>query len=90
MLDLLGHAAASHRMYLVVCSDFVELDEATYNTAFFLGRDGNLIGRYHKTRPTWSEWGARSRGTSLPLFPTPDLGTVGMLICYDIRLPSGS
>jgi len=86
MLDRLGRAAASHHMYLVVCSDFV-VDEATYNTAFFLGRDGKLIGRYHKTCPTWFECGSRSQGTSLPVFPTSDLGTVGMLICYDLVFP---
>jgi predicted amidohydrolase len=87
MLERLGGAAAKHRMYLVVCSDFVESDGATYNTAFLLGRDGEQIGRYHKTCPTWSECGARSRGRSLPVFPTPDLGTVGMLICYDLVFP---
>jgi predicted amidohydrolase len=87
MLDRLGRAAASHQMYLVVCSDFIEPDGATYNTAFFLGRDGKQIGRYHKTCPTWSECGARKRGDTLPVFPTPDLGTVGMLICYDLVFP---
>ena len=87
MLDRLGRAAASHRMYLVLCSDFIESDGATYNTAFLLGRDGKQIGRYHKTCPTWSECGARKRGESLPVFPTPDLGTVGMLICYDLVFP---
>lgn len=87
MLDRLGRAASTHQMYLVVCSDFIESDGATYNTAFFLGRDGEPIGRYHKTCPTWSECGTRRRGTSLPVFPTPDLGTVGMLICYDLVFP---
>src|SRR5438034_796843 len=83
MIDRLGSAAARHRMHLVVCSDFPESDGATYNTAFLLGRDGKEIGRYHKTCPTWSEAGARQRGSSFPVFSTPDLGTVGMLICYD-------
>ena len=87
MLSRLGRAAASHQMYLVLCSDFIETDGATYNTAFFLGRDGKPIGRYHKTCPTWFECGARSRGKSLPVFPTSDLGTVGMLICYDLVFP---
>ena len=54
-------------------------DGATYNTAFFLGRDDKQIGRYHKTCPTWFECGARNRGETLPVFPTPDLGAVGML-----------
>jgi predicted amidohydrolase len=87
MLERLGGAAASHRMHLIVCSDCIESDGATYNTAFFLGRDGKEIGRYHKTCPTWFECGARSRGSALPVFPTTELGDVGMLICYDLVFP---
>ena len=87
MLNRLGRAAASHRMYLVLCSDFIESDGATYNTAFLLGRDGKQIGRYHKACPTWFECGIRKRGEAFPVFPTADLGTVGMLICYDLVFP---
>jgi hypothetical protein len=74
-------------MYLVLCSDFVEKDGTLYDTAFFLGRDGKEIGRYHKVCPTWWEDGPRQRGTSFPVFPTQDLGTVGMLICNDLKFP---
>ncbi|MCA9212045.1 MAG: carbon-nitrogen hydrolase family protein [Planctomycetales bacterium] len=87
MIERLGRAAASHEMHLVLCSDLVESDGATYNTAFLLDRSGKEIGRYHKTCPTWSESASRKRGTSLPVFPTSDLGTVGMLICYDLVFP---
>jgi predicted amidohydrolase len=87
MLDRLGRAAAAQRMHLVVCSDLVDDTGAMHNTAFFLGRDGREIGRYQKVCPTWSESGARARGTSLPVFETADLGTVGMLICYDLVMP---
>src|SRR5262245_58250704 len=31
MIERLGAAAARHKMYLVVCSDFIESDGATYN-----------------------------------------------------------
>src|SRR5262249_31767315 len=87
MLERLGAAAARNRLYLVACSDFVENDGGTYNTAFLLGRDGKEIGRYHKVCPTWSEAGARQRGTSFPVFSTPDLGTVGMLIGSELVMP---
>src|SRR5215218_8022445 len=46
MIERLGSAAARHKMYLVVCSDFTESDGEVYNTAFLLGRDGKEIGRY--------------------------------------------
>ena len=87
MIERLGSAAARHSMYLVVCSDFIESDGGIYNTAFLLGRDGKEIGRYHKACPTWLEAGVRRRGNSFPVFPTPDLGTAGLLICYDLVVP---
>ncbi len=87
MIERLGGTAARHKMYLVVCSDFTETDGGIYNAAFLLGRDGKEIGRYHKVCPTWGEAGARQRGSSFPVFPTPDLGTAGLLICYDLVVP---
>jgi len=86
MLDRLGGAAAQHRMYLVVCSDTVDPDRTTHNTAFLLGRDGREVGRYHKVNLPLTEQ-ARARGKRFPVFDTPDLGTVGMLICYDMVFP---
>ena len=60
-----------------------------YNTAFLLGRDGKEIGRYHKVNLPLAEQ-SRARGRRFPVFPTPDLGTVGMLICYDMVFPEAA
>jgi len=89
MLDRLGRAAAAHHMYLVCASDVAEQDGSYRNTAFFLGRDGKEIGRYYKVHPTVAE-SDRIRGTGFPVFATPDLGGVGMLICYDMVFPEAS
>lgn len=86
MLDRLGSAAARHRMYLVCSNDITEPGGGYYNTAFFLGRDGKQIGRYFKAHPTVGE-SSRRRGQAFPVFETPDLGGVGMLICYDMVFP---
>ncbi len=86
MLARLGAAAAQHQMYLICCNDHIESGER-YNTAFFLGRDGREIGRYHKINMPYSELGARTRGDAYPVFNTPDLGDVGLLICYDMVFP---
>ena len=86
MLDRLGKAAAKHRMYLVCCNDTVEPDGTSHNTAFLLGPDGKEIGKYHKVNLPLPEQG-HARGDRFPVFPTPDLGTVGMLICYDMVFP---
>jgi predicted amidohydrolase len=89
MLDRLGRAAAEHHMYLVCSSDTAEQDRSYRNTAFLLGRDGHEIGRYYKVHPTIGE-SDRVRGESFPVFDTPDLGGVGMLICYDMVMPESS
>jgi predicted amidohydrolase len=85
MLQRLGKAAAEHHMYLICSSDTLD-DVGFRNTAFFLSRDGKEIGRYHKVQPTVHE-SSRRRGEGFPVFETPDLGGVGMLICYDMVMP---
>ncbi len=88
MIDRLGRAAAAHKMYLVCCNDTVD-SGAIRNTSFFLGRDGKEIGRYHKVNMPLCEL-TKKRGDGFPVFPTPDLGTVGMLICYDMVFPEAA
>jgi predicted amidohydrolase len=89
LLDRLGQAAAAHHMYLICSSDTAERDGTYRNTAFFLGRDGKEIGRYYKVQPTITE-ADRKRGTVFPVFETPDLGGVGLLICYDMVMPEST
>jgi predicted amidohydrolase len=86
LLQRLGEAAARHSMYLVCCTDTLESRGALRNTAFLLGRDGREIGRYHKvTLPLHEQH--KVPGDGFPVFQTPDLGGVGMLICYDCVFP---
>lgn len=89
MLTRLGKVAASYRMYLVCSSDVAEQDGSYRNTAFLLGRDGREIGRYYKVNLPLQESG-RKRGDHFPVFETPDLGGVGMLICYDMMMPEAT
>jgi predicted amidohydrolase len=89
MLQRLGQATAAHRMYLVCSNDTLDRDGRYRNTAFFLGRDGKEIGQYHKVQPTITE-SDRERGDGFPVFETPDLGGVGMLICYDMAASAAS
>jgi predicted amidohydrolase len=86
MLRRLGGAAAAHSMYLICCTDVLEPWGALRNTAFFLGRDGQEIGRYHKVNLPLHEQ-HKQAGDGFPVFQTPDLGGVGMLICYDMVFP---
>ncbi len=89
MLTRLGKVAASYRMYLVCSSDVAEQDGSYRNAAFLLGRDGREIGRYYKVNLPLQESG-RKRGDHFPVFEAPDLGGVGMLICYDMVMPEAT
>ncbi len=89
MLDRLGSVAAAYGMYLICCSDTCEADGAVRNTAFFLDRSGKEIGRYHKVNLPAHEQLKRP-GDGFPVVDTPDLGGVGMLICYDMIFPEAA
>ncbi len=89
MLERLGKAAAKYKMYLVLCNDTIEPDGITHNTSFLLGRDGKEIGRYHKVNLPLAEQ-AHHRGNRFPVFKTPELGGIGMLICYDMVFPEAA
>ena len=89
MLDRLGRAAAERSVYLICCNDTVDARGVVRNVAFFLGKDGKEIGRYQKVNMPIHEL-YKERGTGFPVFPTPDLGGVGMLICYDMVFPEAA
>jgi predicted amidohydrolase len=86
MLTRLGTAASSHGMYLLYCNDEIDSTGAVRNTSWFLGRNGKEIGRYYKVNLPVHEQ-RKVAGTGFPVFSTPDLGGVGILVCYDIVFP---
>ncbi len=61
-----------------------------YNSAFLIGRDGEIVGTYHKTHPWPGEnvhgIGWVEPGTEAVPFDT-DLGKIGIIICYDGDFP---
>ena len=89
MLARLGRAAREHGLYLVCCNDTVEPDGREANVSFLIGRDGRLIGRYLKVNMPIHEL-YKKRGDGFPVFATPELGRVGMLICYDMVFPEAA
>jgi nitrilase len=59
-----------------------------YCTLLYFGKDGNLLGKHRKLKPTGLEryiWG-ESDGSSLISFDT-DLGKIGGLICWENYMP---
>ncbi|MDA0746187.1 MAG: carbon-nitrogen hydrolase family protein [bacterium] len=63
------------------------IDERTFNAAVLIGRDGQVIGRYHKIQPTVTEMqNGTLPGTETPVWQT-DCGPVGACICFDLKFP---
>jgi len=86
--ETMSALAKRHRMHVVAC--FYEAqDDAIYNSAVLFGRDGAILGRYHKVNlPIYETW-LVTNGDSFPVFDT-DLGPVGLLICYDEMWPEAA
>lgn len=57
-----------------------------YNTAVVYAPDGRLAASYRKVFP-WRPFEQASPGSEFVAFPIPDVGTVGLSICYDAWFP---
>ena len=59
-----------------------------YNTTFYIGADGSMLGKHRKLVPTGGErliW-AQGDGSTLKAFGTP-IGMLGGLICWENYMP---
>ncbi|GAB5406336.1 MAG: hypothetical protein Aurels2KO_45670 [Aureliella sp.] len=88
-LEPYAYYAKKHRCY-VVCPIHTTENGKCYNSAVFLDREGDVLGRYHKKHTTTNEM---SKGVSpgpaqAPVFDT-DFGKVGAQICFDIHWTDG-
>jgi predicted amidohydrolase len=76
--------ARRFRVYLIVGFAERTAGDRVYNSAALIGRDGEIVGVYHKSRSINEKWRPEFHpcGTERPAFET-DFGKVGILICYD-------
>jgi predicted amidohydrolase len=89
--DALGAVARSSRCY-VLCPIHTRDGDAIRNSAIVIGRDGGIVGAYHKHCPvttsadyTVFEDGI-APGSDIPVFDL-DFGRVGVQICFDLGFP---
>ncbi|QDU92811.1 carbon-nitrogen hydrolase family protein [Lignipirellula cremea] len=77
--------AKKHGCYLL-CPLLVRDGERTFNSAVLLDRQGEIVGRYDKIRPTEGELEKAICPGVLdpPVFPT-DFGLIGVQICFDVN-----
>ncbi len=78
---------------VLICPIFEKAGEDYFNTAFVLGPEGELIGKYRKVHvpqiPLWEEGSYFKTGDlGFPVFDTP-YGRIGVQICWDTFFPEG-
>jgi len=82
--ERLSEVAARHGMYIVLPIP-TRHGDVLHNSCVFIGRDGSIVGMYHKYQPTISEMEAGySPGVEVPAFEL-DFGKVGAAICFDMK-----
>ncbi len=85
----LAAVARAHRMY-ILAPVLSRCAGRLYNCTWILGREGELIGHYHKVHLTQME---RSlglvAGDSFPVFRL-DFGIVGVMTCHDNSFPESA
>ena len=82
--DRIAEVAAKHKMNVVL--PIPERDgDKLYNTAAFINREGEVVGKYHKYQPTIGEMEMGIiPGTDAQAFDL-DFGKVGAAICFDMK-----
>lgn len=82
--DRIAEIAAKNKIN--VCLPMPERDgDRLYNTAAFINREGEVVGKYHKYQPTIGEMELGIiPGTDAPAFDL-DIGRVGAAICFDLK-----
>lgn len=82
------------RLKVVLIAPIFEEDSGDYfNTAFVIGPEGNIIGKYRKVHvpqlPLWEERAYFKPGDlGFPVFETP-FAKIGVQLCWDVFFPEG-
>jgi N-carbamoylputrescine amidase len=85
--------AALKTKSVLIAPIFEKDGESFFNTAFVIGPDGEIIGRYRKAHvpqiPLWEERSYFAPGDlGFPVFKTP-VATIGVQLCWDAFFPEG-
>ena len=87
LTERLGQIAADHDVWIVAGSVYERgHDGAIHNTAPVISPAGELVAAYRKVF-TWQPHEACVPGEEFVTFDVPDLGRIGLAICYDGSFP---
>jgi formamidase len=86
LTDQLSDLARRLKCWLVPGS-FLEKDGSeVFNTALVFNPDGEIVAKYRKIFP-WMPQENTGWGTDFVTFDIPDVGRIGIVICYDVWFP---
>ncbi len=86
--EALGDAAKRFGVYIIsgFCELHPEIPGSIYNSAVMMGPTGGVVGVHHKLHIPGEENHYFYPGSTTDVYKT-DLGTIGMLVCYDAIFP---
>ncbi len=87
LTEALGRIAAESEIWLVPGTVYeLASDGRVHNTALVFGPDGELVASYRKVFP-WQPHETCAPGEEFVTFDIPEVGRVGIAICYDGSFP---
>ncbi|GAA1078805.1 carbon-nitrogen hydrolase family protein [Nocardiopsis composta] len=87
LTDRLAGLARETGLWLVPGSVYERAgDGRVYNTAVAISPGGEIAARYRKVFP-WQPYEGTEPGTGFTVFDVPEVGRVGLAICYDGSFP---
>jgi formamidase len=87
LTEALGELARAHGVWLVPGSVYERADAGgVHNTCLVLSPDGELAATYRKVFP-WQPHESCVPGERFVTFDVPDVGRIGLSICYDGSFP---
>jgi formamidase len=86
LTEQLAGIARRHQVWLQPGSIYERDGETVFNTALVFSPQGELVARYRKMFP-WRPWEDLAGGEEFCTFDIPDVGRIGLCICYDGWFP---
>jgi formamidase len=87
LTEELGRIAGENGLWLLPGSVYERAgDGRVFNTALVLSPEGELVARYRKVFP-WQPHESSTPGDRFVTFDIPDVGRIGLSICYDGSFP---
>jgi len=86
LTTLFSGLAKKYSLWLIPGSIYESSGGKVFNTTPVFSPDGELVGKYRKRYP-WCPYEKTTPGKDPFVFQIEDVGTVGVMICYDIWFP---